>query len=539
MSRLSGSSGEPTSAGRSVRSAVSRRLMALLTVLVTSLGVGFVSIAPASATVGVDWTVKTPAEANWWNSVVYGNGTFVAVASGGAHSVMTSPDGATWTARTAAEGNSWQSIAFGNGVFVALSYNGTHRVMTSPDGVTWTARTAAEQNSWNKVAFGNGLFVAVSTDGTNRAMTSPDGVTWTARAAAEQNLWEGLTYGNGLFVAVAYDGTNRVMTSPDGVTWTARSAASGGWVGVTYGAGLFVAVAQNGTNQRMTSADGVTWTGQVGDGSQSSNQWMSVTYGGGLFVAVSFFGSDRVTTSPDGLNWTARTVPSTMWTSVTYAHGLFVAVGGYTGPGTDRVLNSGTFVHPVAPAAPTALSAVTGSGSASVAFTAGADGGASITKYQYRLGNGSWSDAVGTSSPITISGLIDYTSYSIRLRAVNEAGLGPASAAVTVRPRAAAPVLKSATAVSPRSIKVSFGAVLVPGATVKGYSATAYAKGTDTVVASCRAAATGRACDIKYGLTAGVEYDVRVQAFLTVPAVPAELSRQTLASSPITVTAVN
>jgi len=44
--------------------------------------------------------------------------------------VMTSPDGFTWTAQAAAEPNYWESVAYGNGSFVAVSYAGAHQVMT-------------------------------------------------------------------------------------------------------------------------------------------------------------------------------------------------------------------------------------------------------------------------------------------------------------------------------------------------------------------------------------------------------------------------
>lgn len=42
-----------------------------------------------------------------WNSVTYGEGLFVAVATGGGSRVMTSPDGINWTARSAAAANGW------------------------------------------------------------------------------------------------------------------------------------------------------------------------------------------------------------------------------------------------------------------------------------------------------------------------------------------------------------------------------------------------------------------------------------------------
>ncbi|MDZ7744295.1 MAG: hypothetical protein U5K77_00835 [Candidatus Saccharibacteria bacterium] len=274
---------------------------------------------------GETWTTHASTEVNFWNSVTYGNGIYVAVSSDGTNRVMTSPDGETWTAHAAAEQNFWRSVTYGNDQFVAVANSGTNRVMTSPDGETWTAQTAAEQNSWQSVTYGNNQFVAVSYDGTNRVMTSLDGETWTAQTAAEANSWRSVTYANNQFVAVAANGTNRVMTSPDGETWTAQTAAeANSWRSVTYANNQFVAVAANGTNRVMTSPDGKTWTAQT---AAEQNSWQSVTYGNNQFVAVSYDGTNRVMTSPDGETWTAHAPPELhFWQSVTYGNGTFVAV---------------------------------------------------------------------------------------------------------------------------------------------------------------------------------------------------------------------
>jgi hypothetical protein len=215
---------------------------------------------------GIHWG-QSPAPANAWTSVTYGNGLFVAVANTGIGSrVMTSPDGFDWTSRTSAADNAWNSVTYGEvggqGLFVAVATNGSgNRVMTSPDGITWTSRTSATDKAWQSVTYGSGLFVAVAIDGTgNDVMTSPNGVTWTSRASAVGNVWMGVSYGNGLFVAVGYvvvgDGADsRVMTSPDGITWTSRTyAADNAWTGVTYGNGRFVAVAFFGLGNRVMTS---------------------------------------------------------------------------------------------------------------------------------------------------------------------------------------------------------------------------------------------------------------------------------------------
>ncbi|WP_270167615.1 hypothetical protein [Paenibacillus sp. SYP-B4298] len=289
---------------------------------------------------GIRWKSRTSAAENYWMSVCYGNGLFVAVSdSGTGNRVMTSLDGVIWTSRTSAADQNWRSVCYGNGLFVAVGSSGA--VMTSTNGITWTSRTAATANDWHGVCYGNGLFVAVSTSGTgNRVMTSTNGITWTSRTSAADHYWRSVCYGNGLFVAVSSSGS--VMTSSDGITWTLRTAASSiTWFGVCYGNGLFVAVSTSGTGNRvMTSTNGITWTSRT---SAADHDWNAVCYGNGLFVAVNSSAKRTVMTSPDGITWTLRTTPSSnTWYAVCYAEGVFVAVGGGGGGGTgDRVMTSG------------------------------------------------------------------------------------------------------------------------------------------------------------------------------------------------------
>jgi len=383
-----------------------------------------VSVTPADVN-AINWTGRTPAEANNWQSVAYGNGLFVAVSWNGTNRVMTSPDGITWTARSVPSGE-WKAVTFGNGLFVAVADYGTNRVMTSTDGTTWTARTAAATSLWRGLTYGNGLFVAVAWLGTNRVMTSPDGITWTARSAAEANGWKSVTYGNGLFVAVSFNGTNRVMTSTDGITWTARSAAeASSWSKVTYGNGTFVAVANNGDNHLvMTSSNGITWTARS---ASSDAAWDSLTYGNGNFVAAA---NTSVMISTDGITWRTRPSAWANWRGIAYGNGTFVAVGETSGQ-TLNVMTA-EFTAPTTPSAPTSLATTIAKGSTSVSFTAGADGGSSITNYEYQLnGTGAWTalSPAATYSPVTIAGLTNGTSYTVKLRAVNDLGAGTASSA--------------------------------------------------------------------------------------------------------------
>jgi len=174
------------------------------------------------------------------------------------------------------------------------------------------------------------------------------------------------------------------------------------------------------------------------------------------------------------------------------------------------------------PAAPSALVATPGDGSASIAFTPGSDGGEPISKYQYKVGAGSWIDAVGTSSPLTISGLTNNATSRIRLRAVNTAGDGAASEQVSVYPRVTGPSLTSARAQGSTKIFTAFSAFGPVGATVSHYWVYAYAKGTTTAVSSARCVASARSCLVS-GLTAGTEYDVAVRGFFTLSGSPTVL----------------
>jgi uncharacterized delta-60 repeat protein len=446
---------------------------------------------------GITWTTRNSAADNDWYSVTFGNGLFVAVAgSGTGNRVMTSPDGITWTIRTSAANNTWQSVTYGSGLFVAVANSGTgNRVMTSPDGITWTIRTTPVNNSWQSVTFGNGLFVAVAVSGTgNRVMTSPDGITWTIRTSAADNQWYSLTFGNGLFVAVAASGSgNRVMTSPDGITWTIRtSAANNSWYSVKFGDGLFVAVAGSGAGNRvMTSPDGITWTIRS---SAADNSWYSVSFGNGRFVAVAYSGNVNLvmtsigSLSPDqpvidgitgaataldvaftapsdigssaisnyqysldnGSTWVTRSPASIaspltisgLSTSTTYQVKLRAVNNQGSGCAAGPVTAS-TVMTAVVPSAPTDLMVTPGNGQLEIAFTPGTDGGSPITNYAYSLDGGlTWTalNPADNSSPVTIPGLTNGTTYSVELRAVNDVGAGAASAPVSGTPIAPATV---------------------------------------------------------------------------------------------------
>ena len=321
---------------------------------------GLVFSAASVQAAPLSWSLGTT-PVDYWQSVTYGAGLYVAVGNNGG--VMTSPDGITWTSRTTPT-NSAVSVVYGGGQFVVVSSD-TSAVITSPDGITWTNRPiSARSLFWTSVTYGTvagvGIYVAVAWECRSfctsevpwRVMTSPDGINWTLRNVPVANYWRSVTFANGLFVAVSSSGTdNRVMTSPDGITWTSRTAAVGGEE-ITYGGGQFVAVGAAGAV--MTSPDGITWTTQVNPvGAPRMN---GIAYGGGQFVAVGAAGA--VMTSPDGIIWTLEAAPSSgSWMSIVYANDKFVAVA------MDGSFQSMMASAP-APVAPAVTSVSTASGTA-------------------------------------------------------------------------------------------------------------------------------------------------------------------------------
>ena len=85
-----------------------------------------------------------------------------------------------------------------------------------------------------------------------------------------------------------------------------------------------------------------------------------------------------------------------------------------------------------APSAPTLSGVTAGAGQITVAFKAGSNGGAAITKFQISTDGSTWSDLSSVTSPVVVTGLGYGVAYSVTIRAVNSTGPSPASAAKAV-----------------------------------------------------------------------------------------------------------
>ena len=131
------------------------------------------------------------------------HGKFYFVDGGNA---LITTDGLTWQSSTGGKSvGHCNSLVYGNGYFMAYGDNGAHK--RSVDGLQWTDFQSTGTN-FSSVAYINGMFVAVgptpsamSAMGGGHMATSADGLTWSNDAyvhTGSGNL-SGIAYGNGVY----------------------------------------------------------------------------------------------------------------------------------------------------------------------------------------------------------------------------------------------------------------------------------------------------------------------------------------------------
>ena len=182
------------------------------------------------------WTIVYSSTTDWAEVGVNSTG-FVVLNSAGTttNGAITSTNGTVWTLRTILAGV-WESLTFGNGVWVAVASSGTNRIMTNTDpfsATAWVARTAPVGSDWRSVVYGEQTisstkraFIAVSLSGL--AMYSLDGITWVALTTPVINYGAsayGIVSTKGVFTfggisKVSYTGFADTVTVPSTITET-------------------------------------------------------------------------------------------------------------------------------------------------------------------------------------------------------------------------------------------------------------------------------------------------------------------------------
>jgi hypothetical protein len=229
-----------------------------------------------------------------WESVAYGNNTFVTISSTftSDKAAYSTDGGLSWSASTLPQSGYWRQIAYGNGIFVAVNYNSSS-IATSPDGITWTSRTVGV-TSPNSVTFGGGKFVIVGLFSNN--VYSTNGTFWSEGSSLSflGNQRKKVAYGNGKYVVVVNDSAlTKSAYSTDAITWTEAVIPARNWDRLFYGAGKFFA--QEGfSNNAAYSSDGIAWTAFT-----SPTFFQEGVDTGDTVVAI----GDQTYSSTDGANW--------------------------------------------------------------------------------------------------------------------------------------------------------------------------------------------------------------------------------------------
>ena len=154
-----------------------------------------------------------------------GTGTWVAIGTGGTSCYSTN-GGITWTAGGALPAGTWQSMTYGQGRFIAIATGGTATAYSDNRGATWTAGGVLPASStWTSIAYGDNKFVAVSADGAvSPAYTVNKGANWYSTGVAgwlNQTVTK-VRYGQGVFVSTNST-SNNMVSSEDGINWTTRA----------------------------------------------------------------------------------------------------------------------------------------------------------------------------------------------------------------------------------------------------------------------------------------------------------------------------
>lgn len=217
-----------------------------------------------------------------------------------------------------------------------------------------------------------------------------------------------------------------------------------------------------------------------------------------------------VTSSPGGFTGSGSSSPISV-SGLTNGTGYTFTVTATNGIGTGPAsAASGTLTPSTIPDAPTIGSATAGNANASVSFSApGYDGGAAISNYVVTSNPGSLTGS-GSTSPITVSGLTNGTSYTFSVYAQNASGNGYASGSSNaVTPTAAtvpsAPTVTNVYKGNGSASVVFTGSSSDGGSSITGYTATSSPGGLTGV-------SIGGFPILVSGLTNGTSYTFTVHA---------------------------
>ena len=359
----------------------------------------------------------------------------------------------------------------------------------APTGVTAVRGNASAVVSWTAPANGGSTVTSYVVTPYIGATAQPT-TSVTGNPAGTSSTVTGLTNGS------AYTFT---VTAVNGVGSGPASAVSPSVTPLTT-PGAPTAVAATPGN---TSAS-VSWTAPASNGGAAISTYTVTPYVGTTAQTARTVAGNPPATS---LNVTGLT-NGTEYTFVVTANNT-VGAGAVSTPTTAV-----TPALPTAPAAPTGVTAVPGNVSATVSWTAPANGGSAITSYRITPYVGAAAQTVRTVSAsattLIVTGLTNGTAYTFRVAAVNAIGtsaLSTASAAVTPATLPGAPRNISASAGNASATVSWVAPTSNGGSAITGYTITPYLGAT----AQPPTTVSGTSATIN-GLTNGAVYTFRVAA---------------------------
>ncbi len=163
-----------------------------------------------------------------------GTGTWVAISSDG-NSAYSTNGGISWSTGATLPTGTYTAIAYGQGRWIAVASGGTVTAYSDNGGQNWSAGgTLPASSTWVDIEYGANKFVAVSSDGSvSPAYSVNKGANWynTNVAGWLNQTVTHIRYGQGVFVATNST-SNNMVSSEDGINWTTRSVTRASGTGI-------------------------------------------------------------------------------------------------------------------------------------------------------------------------------------------------------------------------------------------------------------------------------------------------------------------
>jgi titin len=429
---------------------------------------------------GASFTNKTTANGLGNNSVrgVHAIGNTIHAATTSGLSISTN-GGTTFTNYTTGLGSIVVNGVYAIGSTIYAATDGGLSISTD-GGASFTNQTTANGLGNNRVrgiyAIGNTVYAAtdvglsISTDGgttfTNKTTTNGLGSNVVRRVFA---------IGNTVYAATQ---SGLSISTDGGTSFTNYTTANGLGNDSVYGVYATGSTVYAGTDGGLsfcaTVPSAPTSLSAVAGNGQLQISFVTGNNGGSAITNYEYTLDGGTTWIP--LNPVDGTSPVTI-SGLTNGASYTLALRAVNVVGLSVASASVTATPVTVPSAPTSLSAVAGNGQVQISFTAGNNGGSAITNYEYTLDGGTtWTplNPADATSPVTISGLTNGTSYTLALRGVNAVGLSVASASVTATPVVTVPSAPTALLDIPGNgkLEISFVAGNNGGSAITNYEYT-------------------------------------------------------------------